>query len=211
MRTVGIALIVGICVAAGVRTAAAQCTLDHFQVGQDEGTLMVDLAQVYRHWNQDASVPNTGQTYYEFIYSDVFGFWARTEPGFGEWEDGLHDLLGTAGTDYDLYVERVYATPGLTMYDDNWQPLLQSDGDMFCLSDYVNHHVHMKYLVWDDPTDCYEVRYRLVDATGTYASSEAFSVFFGAVAPEPATLGLMGIGTMVAAGVRRWRRRGERA
>ncbi len=189
--------------------AAGQCTLDHFLVGQDNGTLMVDDWQVYRHWKHDYSDPY-GAEYYEFIYSDVFEFWARSEPGFGAMDDGTHDLVGTRGVDYNLVVERLYASPGIEMYDDNWQELLASDGATFCLSDYTNHHVHMKYLVWAGPTQHYEVRYRLVDELDRYAPSAPFSVRFGA--PEPATLALAGLGLIGLLG-RRWgsrpaRRRG---
>ncbi len=174
--------------------AHAYCTLDHFLVGQQGGALWVDDWQVYRHWKEDYAEPYA-EAYYELMdWRLMLGCWGRTEPGFGEVIDGVHDLslVGTPGVDYDVCVERLYATPGLEMYDDNFNPLLEADGDDFALSaGYINHHVHMKYVVWDDPTAHYEVRYRLVDSLGNLAPSAPFSVHFGAPAPEPATLGLI--------------------
>lgn len=192
-RTIRLIGLLVFCLTLHSQQGHAQCTLDHYLVGQDDGTLMVDDWQVYRHWKHDYT-DEWGAEYYEFIYSGAFEFWARSEPGFGALHDGIHDLEGTAGVDYNLFVERLYATPGIEMYDDNWEELLTSDGAAFCLSDYTEHHVHMKYLVMSDPADHYEVRYRLVDDEGKYLPSAPFSVHFGAPVPEPATLTLLALG-----------------
>ncbi len=176
--------------------AFADCPYDHLLVGQDEGTLFLDTPQLYRHWNADwgTNLNPYGQEYYEF--TEMYGGgYIRVEPGFAESTDPMHALEGTRGTDYNILVERVFATPGLLFFDDLMQPILTADGSTFALSDYANHHVHMRYHLPDglDPTLPYTVSYRLTDTTGTYADSDVYTFNLGA-APEPATLSLLAIG-----------------
>lgn len=171
--------------------AHADCPYDHFLVGQDMGTLFLDTSLLYRHWNQDwGSNPNPqGQQYYEFM--EMYGGgWIRVEPGISELADPAYQLSGTQGQDYNLVLERVYATAGLQFFDDYMQPVMTSNGAGLILSDYANHHVHMRYYLPDgmDPTSAYTVSYRLTDSTGTYANSEVYTFHLGA-AGEPDTPG----------------------
>jgi len=192
-RTLCIAVLA---IGAAASVALADCPYDHLLVGQDEGTLFLDTSQLYRHWNADWSAnPNPyGQEYYEF--TEMYGGgYIRVEPGFGQNTDPTYSLEGTRGTDYNILAERVFATPDLLFFDDLMQPILTADGSTFALSDYANHHVHMRYHLPDglDPTLPYTVSYRLTDTTGTYADSEVYTFNLGAV-PEPASLSLLAMG-----------------
>ena len=185
-----------ICMAAlafgpGASVALADCPYDHLLVGQDEGTLVLDMSQLYRHWNADwATHPNPyGQEYYEF--TEMYGGgYIRVEPGFAENTDPAFALSGTRGADYNILVERVFATPDLLFFDDLMAPILTADGATLTLSNYANHHVHMRYSLPDglDPTLPYTVSYRLMDTTGPYADSEVYTLDLGAV-PDSGLLG----------------------
>jgi hypothetical protein len=189
MRITVTAIAVAGLVALAPLPVRADCTLDHIKIGQSGGTLIMDTSQVYRHWNLDWDVPNTGQTWYEF--ADAGWGYTSDEPGFGE--TAAPQLAGTPLQDYDVHVERLSATPGLEIVDSSWNALCASDGDTFSLSEWPEHHVHMWFNVYSAPDACYEFRFRLVDDLGTYGPSEAYSVYFGA-APEPATLALVALG-----------------
>lgn len=174
-----------------VPVARGDCPYDHVLVGQDQGTLFLDTSQLYRHWNADwGTAPDPyGQEYYEF--TEMFGGgYIRVEPGLSENNDPLYALDGTRGVDYNILVQRVYATPGLEFFDDLMTSILVADGDTFVLSDYPNHHVHMRYYLRDglDPTLPYTVSYRLKDTQGLYADSVIYTFNLGAV-PEDATPG----------------------
>ena len=163
----------------------ADCPYDHLLVGQDAGKLFLDLSQLYRHWNTDwATNPNPqGQEYYEF--SEMYGGgFIRVEPGFSENDDPMYALTGTRGEDYNIVLERFYARAGLELRDDSMSLILENDGDTYVLSDYPNHHVHMRYVLGAgaDPGLPYAVSYRLRDSTGTYADSDVYTVNLGAVA-----------------------------
>ncbi len=170
----------------------ASCSYDHFLVGQDDGTLFLDTSQLYRHWNTDYGTnPDPyGQEYYEFTDTGVNGDYRylRTEPGFGELEGTAYDLTGTRGVDYNICLQLVYATEGLNFaMPPSYSPIFTGGvGDTFCLSDFLNHHVHMAYHLSNlmDPEGCYTVSYRLTDSEKTYEDSEVYTFYFGA-APEP--------------------------
>ncbi len=189
MRWTAIVIAVAGLVAVAPLPARAGCTLDHIKIGQTGGTLVMDTSQVYRHWNPDWDVPNTGQTWYEFV--DAGWGYTSDEPGFGEIDDP--QLAGTPLQDYDIHVERLGATPGLDIVDSSWNAVCTYDGATFSLSALPEHHAHMWFNVYSDPDACYEFRFRLIDDLGTYEPSEAYSVYFGA-APEPATLALLALG-----------------
>jgi len=172
--------------------ARAGCTLDHIAVGQAGGTLVMDAGQVYRHWNADWGVPNTGQTWYEWVDAG----WGHTsdEPGFALMEP--NPFPGTPLVDYHIQVERISATPGLEIIADPWTVVLAADGDRLSLSDWPDHHVHMRYNVYNSPDEAYALTFRLVDTVGPYLPSEPFTVVFGAPLPEPATLALAALGAL---------------
>ena len=198
-RIFTIAFFINFMAVAGACSVYADCPYDHFLVGQDNGALFLDTTQLYRHWNADWGTNSDpyGQEYYEF--SEMFGGgYIRVEPGFGENTNPAYALEGTRGEDYNIIVELVSTTEGLTFYDDLNNPILASAGDTFCLSDYENHHVHVRYYLSAgmDPTQCYTVSYRLSDSTGTYAASAVYTFHLGAV-PEPASLLLLAAGGLV--------------
>lgn len=168
---------------AAASVALADCPYDHLLIGQDEGTLFFDTALLYRHWNVDwGTNPDPyGQSYYEF--TEMYGGgYIRVEPGTSENTDPTHALQGTPAVDYNILLERVFATPGLEFFNDLMQPILTADGETFALSGYPNHHVHMRYYLSDglNPTLPYAVYYRLTDTTGTYGDSAVYTFSLGA-------------------------------
>ncbi len=186
MQTKTILCIAVLALGVSVPVVRADCPYDHLLVGQDEGTLFLNTSQLYRHGKADwsASPDPYGQQYYEF--TEMYGGgYIRVEPGFSQNNDPTYALNGARGVDYNILLERVYATPGLELFDDLMTSILVSDGALFVLSDCANHHVHMRYYLRDgsDPTLPYAVSYRLKDETGTYADSEVYTVNLGAV-PE---------------------------
>jgi hypothetical protein len=172
--------------------ARAGCTTDHIEVGLEGGTIVLESDTLYRHWHPDWNVPNTGQTWYLFV--DAGWGYTSDEPGFGQMEGVT--LPGTPLVDYDLQVERLFATPGLEIVTDPWTPVLAADGDRFSLSAWPEHHVHMRYNVYANPDNVYALTFRVVDAMGTYQPSQPMTVYFGA--PEPATLALLAVGGLAA-------------
>jgi hypothetical protein len=166
----------------------AGCPYDHFRVGQKNGKLFVDMANstLYCHWNADySSNPRPYvESYYEFM-SKYGGGYIRAEPGFSVTTISQYEFEGVSGIDYKIYVQRVYATTGLSLYS-SLQSILEHDGDTFCLSDYDDLHVHFQYVVAENPDQHYEVQYRLIDSTGKYESSDVFSVCFGSYIPGDA-------------------------
>jgi len=182
----------------------ADCPYDHVKVGQQGGQLVLDFWQLYRHCQVDYKNPY-GMDYYQ--WADAGIFYTRAEPGFALSTEPAIALPGTPLTDYHLMIERVSASSDLEFLNDNWQNILVNDGDMISLSSVAEQHLHMRYVVYDNPDEARWVTYRLVDSLGTYQASEPFTVYFGAV-PEPATVSLLGAGLTTLL-IRRMRRRSE--
>lgn len=183
--------------------AHAGCPYDHALVGQQDGRLILDNWQLYRHCMVDYSAPYSNQ-YYE--WADA-GFFTRAEPGFAMITDPALALPGQPLVDYHLMIERVSASADLEFLNDNWQNILTQDGDQVSLSSVPGEHLHMRYVVNDEPDTARWITYRVVDAMGTYAPSAPFTVNFGAEpVPEPATMALLGLG-VVGLVARRGRRR----
>jgi hypothetical protein len=172
-------------------SAVADCALDHFEVGQYAGTIIVDASEVYRHWNTDYGENSSpfSHEYYELMET-IFGTWNRVQPGCGYAEDPNRHFSGTPNVDYRLMLERVHASPALSLCEDV-TPILTSDGDAVCVTDHPDFHLHLRYVVPDDPMVPYYVMYRFYDAccdpndpgAGGYLPSRPFVIHFGA-APE---------------------------
>lgn len=171
-----------------VGSVRADCPLDHFRVGQDDGRLICDAWQVYRHWNSDyGSNPNPyAQPYYEWIQT-IMGTYNRTEPGPGYVEDANYHFPGTPNVDYRIMLQRVYASPELGIYE-NLTPILENDGDAVCTSTYPEFHFHLRFMVADEPNEPRYVLFRYYDDffdpndpnAGGYAPSRPWVVHFGA-------------------------------
>jgi hypothetical protein len=176
--------------------AMAACSYDHFAVGQDDGRLVVDTWQVYRHWNKDyGSNPNPyARSYYEFILN-LQGKYNRVEPGPDATADPNYALQGQQGVDFQIRIQRVHASPGLQLFG-GVTPILVNNGDAYTIPN--DFHFHMRYLVDSNPTAPYHVMYRFIDGFSdpnepNYLPSKPFVVHFGAepnyhallFAPEP--------------------------
>jgi hypothetical protein len=175
----------------GVAPVRSAEPYDHYKVGQDDGKLVVDTYQFYRQWNADyATNPDPyGAAYYEFIETFT-GQWNRIEPGPRLIEDANYHFPGQVNVDYSIYLQRVYATPGLQVFD-GLTPIFEDDGDSFWATDPNLEeplHIHFRYLVDDNPTESYSVMLRFWDEVydpndpnaGGYAPSRPFVVPFGA-------------------------------
>ncbi len=163
--------------------AMAACLYDHVAVGQDDGRLVVDTWQVYRHWNKDyGSNPNPyARSYYEFILN-LQGKYNRVEPGPDATADPNYALQGQQGVDFQIRIQRVHASPGLQLFG-GVTPILVNNGDAYTIPN--DFHFHMRYLVDSNPTAPYHVMYRFIDGFSdpnepNYLPSKPFVVHFGA-------------------------------
>lgn len=194
MRTTLNACSVILAVGFSVATLHADCPYDHLLLGQQEGTLFLDLSQLYRHWNVDwGTNPDPyGQNYYEFT-AMYGGGQIRVEPGISDHTDPQYALDGVRGEDHSIQLQRVHASPGLELYDDTMDLVLATDGATLSLASYPNHHVHMRYHLPEglDAARPYVVSYRLKDAMGGYADSDIYTFFLGAE-PHPGDTDLDG-------------------
>ncbi len=187
MRTPCI-LLTSILITSFVARVHADCPLDHFRVGQHDGRMISDNWQVYRHWNQDyGSNPNPyAQSYYEWIQT-IMGSYNRTEPGPGYIDDPNYQFPGTPNVDYRIMLQRIYASPDMSIYE-GVSPILLNDGDAVCTSTYTDFHFHMRFLVADEPNRARYVMLRYYDDffdpndpnAGGYAPSLPWVVHYGA-------------------------------
>ncbi|MBN1347590.1 MAG: hypothetical protein JXQ73_33185 [Phycisphaerae bacterium] len=166
----------------------AECPLDHYRVGQDNGTMICNAWQLYRHWNNDYGTnPDPyGADYYEWIQT-IMGSYNRTEPGPGYVEDPNYHFPGTPNVDYRIMLQRLYASPAMSFYE-GVSPILSADGDAVCTSTYSEFHFHMRYVVPNAPGEPTFVMFRYYDDffdsndpnAGGYRPSRPWVVHFGA-------------------------------
>jgi len=153
----------------------------------------VDKSRVYQHGQSpDPPGPYPYNGYYQLNWSSIYGCWSVGEPGFSDTTDPAYgfpleiELSGTPGVDYQIWFEILDLAPDLKirMDDGTW---LTHVGDAYNLSQWSEHHVHMKYRAYvpHDPAPWYpfHVTYRLVDELGPYETSEPFIVVFNVPAP----------------------------
>ncbi len=177
-----VAIVISYAIATGIR---AECPLDHYFLGQEDELLFVEKSQVYRH-----GVP--GEGYYPLSWSPIYHRWSVGEPGFSDTIDPAYgfppeiQLEGTPGADYEIWFEILDLSPDfkIQMNDGTW---LDAIGDRYNLSDWTEHHVHMKYCAYvpESPTPDYPfyVTYRLVDDLGPYQPTPPFSLVFNVPTP----------------------------
>ncbi len=175
--TIILALVIGSTL---VASANAECPLDHYFIKQANGRLLVDTIRIYQH-----GVP--GEGHYALSWSPIFQRWSVGEPGFSDTTDPAYgfplesQLEGTPGLDYDICFEVLDLSPDfkIQMNDGTW---LETIGDRYNLSNWTEHHVHMKYCAYvpNSPVPDYPfyVTYRLVDDLGLYQPTPPFSLVF---------------------------------
>lgn len=167
--------------------------MDHFFLGQEDGKLFVDKSYIYRHGQSpDPSGPYPYNGYYSMSWSSIYGCWSVGEPGFSDTTDPAYgfppeiELSGTPNVDYQIWFEILDLAPDLKIRTDDGTWLTQV-GDRYNLSDWNEHHVHVKYRAYvpqtPPPAHSFHVTYRLVDELGPYESSEPFTVVFNVPAP----------------------------
>ncbi|GEM_PF-382720 len=182
---------------------AHTCPDDHVGVGcnpdglwtttdepNDDRQLFVDFTQVYRHSDpNDTSANSWANWYYPLFYSVIYQDYNVGEPGFtqlwysnypgGPVLNAQHQLAGTAGVDYDLWVRCVDISPQLRAKERETSNFTIPDDTMeFNLSTYAEHHIHMKYRA---PTQCdlYWITFEIYDRIGRYQTSKPFTFVFG--------------------------------
>ena len=187
------AVLLGALVSAAHGQGSRSCPLDHFFFGQEDGKLFVDKQNIYRHGQSpDPAGPYPYNGYYSLTWSAIYGCWSVGEPGFSDTTDPTYgfppevELEGTPNQDYQIWFEILDLTPDFKLRTDDGTWLTQI-GDRYNLSDWSEHHVHMKYRAYvaQSPAPDYPfyVTYRLVDELGPYESSEPFIVVFNVAAP----------------------------
>ena len=158
----------------------AECPLDHYFLGQDDEQLFVEKDRIYRHGN-----PAEG--YYPLTWSPIYGCWSFGEPGFSDTSDPAYGfppetmLSGVPNVDYQIWFEIVDISPDFYVQTDDGTWLTEI-GDTYNLSDWPEHHVHMRYRAYvpqNPPPDYpFYVTYRLIDEIGPYGSTPPFAVVF---------------------------------
>lgn len=163
----------------------AECPLDHYFLAQEDEQLFVEKSRIYRHGD-----PLEG--YYPLTWSPIYQRWSIGEPGFSDTDDPAYgfppeiQLVGTPGVDYEIWFEILDLSPDfmIQMNDGTW---LHAIGQRFNLSDWPEHHVHLKYCAYvpasPPPADPFHVTYRLVDDVGPYAATPPFSLVFNVPTP----------------------------
>lgn len=177
-----LAVVANYVLATGVR---ADCPLDHFFLAQEDEQLFVSKVRIYQHGD-----PLEG--YYPLTWSPIYQRWSVGEPGFSDTTDPAYgfppeiQLEGTPGVDYEIWFEILDLSPDfkIQMNDGTW---LDAIGERYNLSNWPEHHVHMKYCAYVPPSPPpdypFYVTYRLVDDIGPYAPSPPFSVVFNVPTP----------------------------
>ena len=182
----------------GLPAAIAECPLDHYFLYQEDGRLCVEKSRIYVHGD-------AAEGYYPLSWSAIYQRWSVGEPGFSDTTDPAYgfpseiELEGTPGVDYEIWFEILDMSPDLMIRtnDGTW---LDAAGERYNLSNWDEHHVHMKYCAYVDqspaPDYPFYVTYRLVDDLGLYESTPPFSLVFNVPTPtvestEPEYLGVL--------------------
>jgi len=147
--------------------------------------LFVNKTRIYRHGE-----PAEG--YYPLSWSFIYQRWSFGEPGFSDTTDPAYgfppeiQLVGTPGVDYEIWFEIVDLSPDFKIWtnDGKW---LDTIGQRYNLSDWPEHHLHMKYCAYvpqhPPPDYPFYVTYRLVDDLGPYEATPPFSLVFNVPTP----------------------------
>lgn len=168
----------------------AECSFDHFEIGinpdgmagtGDDLKLFVDCSHIYRHsdplHNQD---PTWAYWHYPLYYSMIHHDYMISEPGFDtiKADEPNHCLTGTPLFDYEIIVECVSISPGLSgTYTGSPGITISQAGDNFSHSLYTEPHMHF---TWRAPTNdqLYWITLRMYDALNKYQPSDYFSLVF---------------------------------
>ncbi|MGD8451372.1 MAG: dockerin type I domain-containing protein [Phycisphaerae bacterium] len=165
--------------------AQAECPLDHFFLYQQDGQLQIEKSRVYRHGD-----PIEG--FYPLAWSNIYQRWSVGEPGFADTTDPAYgfppeiQLVGEPNVDYQIWFEILDLSPNLRvqMNDGTW---LDAIGQQYNLSNWPEHHVHMKYCAYvpgsPAPDYPFYITYRLVDDFGLYDATPPFSLVFNVPTP----------------------------
>ncbi len=163
----------------------AECPLDHYFLQQEDGQLVLDKSRVYQH-----GVPAEG--YYPLSWSAIYRRWSVGEPGFSDTTDPAYgfpvenQLAGAPGVDYEIWFEVLDLSADFRIQtnDGTW---LDTIGERYNLSNWGEHHVHMKYCAYvagsPAPDYPFYVTYRLVDDLGLYQPTPPFSLVFNVPTP----------------------------
>ena len=149
------------------------------------------------------SGPLAGKYACEYLYC-----WHSAHPPHGNWQLGGADADTTP--DWRIAIERVAFDEGFSMAEyDTFVPVLNSDGatyelPKFFLDDKYNeddelgawgfHHHQWFVADADGPGETFDATFRAFDlGTTGYSTSDEYTISFVTV-PEPATMGLLGLG-----------------
>lgn len=147
----------------------------------------MEKSRIYRHGD-----PAEG--YYPLSWSFIYQRWSVGEPGFSDTTDPAYgfppeiELVGTPGVDYEIWFEILDLSPDFKIQiNDPNGTWLVAVGQRYNLSDWSEHHVHMKYCAYvpqNPPPDYpFYVTYRLVDDVGPYQPTPPFSLVFNEPTP----------------------------
>jgi hypothetical protein len=204
-------LCIGLFCAVGI--AVADCPLDHYLIGvnadgidgtADDNQLFVDCSQIYRHSDPDNSGGATWQYWhYPLYYNERYNRYQIGEPGFDVIADGsARQLSGTAGVDYQIWIECTAIRTGLSARNIDYGIVLDSTGESFCHSSLSDTHIHLSYRVASPLSDGpYWITYRIYDAFGAYDASDEFTLVF---IEDPATGDVVVDGTVDLSDLERW-------